>query len=56
MKIAVLYNEELYLWVDTVVRKDEFEYVCAVLVHHKFGTVITRDINSIRVISTDFID
>ena len=56
MNIAVLYEDELYMWVDTVVRHDEYEYVCAVLVHPKFGTVITREINTVRVISKDIVD
>lgn len=54
--ISVLYNEELYIWVDTVVKKDEYEYIVAILVHPQFGTVIARDINTIRVISKDIVD
>jgi hypothetical protein len=59
MNIAVLLNENresVYIWVDTVVMKDEFERPIAILVDTKTGTVFGRDINTIRVISNDIID
>ena len=57
--IAVLLNgnrESVYIWVDTVVMKDEIERPIAILVDTKNGSVFARDINSIKVISKDIVD
>lgn len=55
-KIAVLYNNELYAWVDTVVHKDEYDYILAILVNSKTGSVDAREISTITVIDLDIID
>lgn len=58
MNIAVLLNgnrEKVYMWVDTVVMKDEFERPIAILVDVKNGSVFGRDINTITVISKDIV-
>jgi hypothetical protein len=55
-KIAVLVDGQLCAWVDTVVRNDEYEYTCAVLVNAKSGIVFLREISTIKVIDTDIID
>lgn len=54
-KISVLYNNELYAWVDTVVHKDEYDYILAILVNPKNGSVYAREISTIQVIDNDFI-
>ena len=58
MNIAVLLNgnrEKVYMWVDTVVMKDEFERPIAILVDVKNGSVFGRDINTITLISKDIV-
>ena len=54
--ISVVLNGDLYVWVDTLVKTDEYEYTVAVLVDPKYGTVLTRDISTIRVIDKDIVD
>ena len=54
-KIAVLVDGQLCAWVDTVVRNDEYEYTCAVLINSKSGTVFLREISTIKVIDNDII-
>ena len=59
MNIAVLLNgnkNNLYIWVDTVVMKDEIERPIAILVDTKDGTVFCRDLDTITVISKDIVD
>lgn len=55
-KIAVLYNNELYAWVDTVVHKDEYDYILAVLVNPKNGDICVREVSTITVIDNDIIN
>lgn len=55
-KIAVLVDGQLCAWVDTVVRNDEYEYTCAVLVNAENGIVFLREISAIKVIDNDIID
>ena len=55
-KIAVLVDGQLCAWVDTVVKKDEFEYTCAVLINAKSGIIFLREISTIKVIDTEIID
>ena len=58
-KIAVILNgnrENVYFWVDSVTMHDEYDYVCAVLICPKNGTVFCRDISTIKVISNDYLD
>ena len=55
-KIAVLVDGQLCAWDDTVVRNDENEYTCAVLVNVKSGIVFLREISTIKVIDTDIIE
>lgn len=57
--IAVLLNGDrhsVYIWVDTVVMKDEFERPIAILVDTRDGTVLGREIDRIKVISRDIVD
>ena len=54
-KIAVLYNNELYAWVDTVVHKDAFDYILAILVNPKNGSICARELSTIQVIDNDII-
>ena len=54
-KIEVLVDGQLCAWVDTVVRNDEYEYTCAVLVNAKSGIVFLREISTIKVIDNDII-
>ena len=54
-KIAVLNNGELYAWVDTIVQKDEYDYILAILVNPRNGNVCAREVSQIQVIDNDFI-
>ena len=63
MNIAVLIRnntEKVYMWVDTVVIKDEFDVAkerpIAILVDCRSGRVISKDIDDIQVISKDIVD
>lgn len=55
MNLNVLYNGKEYVWVDTLVRHDEIEYVVAVLVSPKSRKVFCIDISVIEVIDTSII-
>ena len=52
-KIEVLYENRMYYWVDTVVRHDEYEYTCAVLVNPRNGSVFQIDLSKIIVTDTN---
>ena len=55
-KIIVKLNEDSkngYFWVDTVVRHDEYEYICAVLFNPRNGAIFARDISTIEVVCNE---
>ena len=52
-KISVTYQDKLYAWIDTIVKKDEFEDILAVLINPFTGKIICIEINNIEVIDLD---
>ena len=52
-KISVKYQDKLYAWIDTIVKKDEYEDILAVLINPFTGKIICIEINNIEVIDLD---
>ncbi len=52
-KISVTYQNKLYAWIDTIVKKDEYEDILAVIINPFTGKIRCVEISNIEVIDLD---